>query len=438
MRIQNKRECLLIAICLFLVCGISPEMVVAQSDRFGSNNLYYNQEYNTGKFTNAQYADLNVNYNDFYENLSPYGQWIEDAHYGFVWSPDVDNNFRPYYTKGHWALTDYGNTWVSDYQWGWAPFHYGRWTFDSYYGWLWIPGTTWGPAWVSWRSGNGSFGWAPLSPDYEFSSSDLKEYQCPKDWWVFLPPRYLYGGDYYRYWSGPFGNSGILKSTEPMDNTYQNDGITYVAGPHAKQIEKISNKPVETFHLNNAGTPRAAYVHNDQIKMYRPPEVKPTLPDGEKPVPYSAVIAPHPVSRVPSLININSGTSPVFRKELPKINTHPLTNAIPSQNTNVNGGTKAHDVIRADKNVYQSSLSIPEPQQPRQTSNVKLTTPKKPLPEQGPQIPEPVVIPVKKDDDKKSAIKQKPDPVPELPQQSKERPNVIPSQAPEPIKPPEN
>ena len=32
-------------------------------------------------------------------------------------------------------------------------------------GWVWVPGYTWAPAWVSWRYGDGYAGWAPLPPD---------------------------------------------------------------------------------------------------------------------------------------------------------------------------------------------------------------------------------------------------------------------------------
>ncbi len=58
----------------------------------------------------AQYDDTYVSFNDFYDNLAPYGQWIEDPQYGYVWSPNEDANFRPYYTNGYWVMTDYGNT----------------------------------------------------------------------------------------------------------------------------------------------------------------------------------------------------------------------------------------------------------------------------------------------------------------------------------------
>jgi hypothetical protein len=76
----------------------------------------------------------------------------------------VGTDFTPYYSGGHWAMTDYGWTWVSDYNWGWAPFHYGRWQPLGAHGWCWIPGRIWGPAWVHWRLGGGYVGWAPLPP----------------------------------------------------------------------------------------------------------------------------------------------------------------------------------------------------------------------------------------------------------------------------------
>src|SRR5690348_14538450 len=68
----------------------------------------------------------------FYDALSPFGQWLYDKNYGYVWTP-ADKKLRPYYTNGQWVMTEHGSTWVSLYPWGWAPFHYGRWVYDSYY-----------------------------------------------------------------------------------------------------------------------------------------------------------------------------------------------------------------------------------------------------------------------------------------------------------------
>jgi hypothetical protein len=58
--------------------------------------------------------------------------------------------------------------WLEEEPWGWAAFHYGRWAFDERLGWVWVPGNTWAPAWVAWRSGQGYIGWAPLAPDVDW------------------------------------------------------------------------------------------------------------------------------------------------------------------------------------------------------------------------------------------------------------------------------
>lgn len=260
--------------------------------------------------------DAYVSYNDFYENLAPYGQWIEDPQYGYVWSPDVDGSFRPYYTNGNWAMTDYGNTWVSDYTWGWACFHYGRWTYDPYYGWLWIPGSHWGPAWVSWRYGGGYYGWAPLGPGYEFGGA-YSDYNCPNDWWVFIPPQYIYGGNYYRYWYGPRGNGTIITNTTFINNTYVTNNVTYIGGPSVKQVEETSHQPVQVFKItrsNNLNT----RVHNNSIRMYRPTEIRPVANTGNQRItPPNVVNAPQPI-RTQQSVNTGQATPRTFRDDVPR------------------------------------------------------------------------------------------------------------------------
>ena len=81
-----------------------------------------------------------LSYQSFYDELAPYGRWIDYPGYGFVWMPNVDPYFKPYASNGHWVYSDMGWTWASDYSWGWATFHYGRWFNDPAYGWMWVPG----------------------------------------------------------------------------------------------------------------------------------------------------------------------------------------------------------------------------------------------------------------------------------------------------------
>lgn len=118
------------------------------------------------------YADTDPSaLTDFRSTLDPYGTWRDDPTYGTVWAPSesvVGDDFVPYETAGHWTYDD-DYTWVSDYSWGWAPFHYGRWVYAPGYGWEWIPGREYAGAWVSWRYGWDDWayvGWAPLGPTW--------------------------------------------------------------------------------------------------------------------------------------------------------------------------------------------------------------------------------------------------------------------------------
>jgi hypothetical protein len=109
---------------------------------------------------------------DFHQTLDSHGTWVEDPTYGTVWVPagaEVGATYTPYTTGGHWAYdanNDY--VWVSDYDWGWAPYHYGRWVEIDGRGWSWIPGREYRGAWVTWGAdgGYGTVGWAPMPPEY--------------------------------------------------------------------------------------------------------------------------------------------------------------------------------------------------------------------------------------------------------------------------------
>src|SRR5919109_5545045 len=114
----------------------------------------------------AQAQEVSLNF--FYDNLTPYGDWIDVADYGYCFQPYLaqrDPNWRPY-ADGYWAYTDAGWTWVSYEDFGWATYHYGRWANLGDYGWVWFPGEglDWGPAWVSWRTGGGYVGLGPFAP----------------------------------------------------------------------------------------------------------------------------------------------------------------------------------------------------------------------------------------------------------------------------------
>ncbi len=214
----------------------------------------------------AKKRDGGISFQVFYDNLEPYGRWINDREHGYVWIPDAEPGFQPYATRGHWIMTSYGNTWVSDYPWGWATFHYGRWHFDDFYGWEWIPGDEWGPAWVNWRSGDGYYGWTPMEPGVRINVS----INIPLARWIFVPQRYICHPDIYRYYSPRIKNKTIIRSTTVINNVYVYNDHRYVSGPGAREIERVTRGRVPVYQVNNEPRPGYATTRNGSVGMYRP------------------------------------------------------------------------------------------------------------------------------------------------------------------------
>lgn len=211
-----------------------------------------------------------VSFQQFYDELSPYGNWIETPNDGYAWVPDVEEGFRPYYTNGNWVATDQGNTWVSGYPWGWAPFHYGNWGYTDPYGWAWKPGYDWAPAHVSWRQGNGFYGWAPLLANLALGKL-LNDDDRPDDWWVFVPQARLYDNNVYRYWRGPQYNAGILPYTTYLTNVYKGKaGNSYYFGPRPNEWVKQTGKKLNVRRVLDVSNQSYAGNKRNGLHVYRP------------------------------------------------------------------------------------------------------------------------------------------------------------------------
>jgi hypothetical protein len=160
---------------------------------------------------------------DFYEPLTPYGRWEVVGPYGRCWIPGrVEADWRPY-SEGYWQRTDDGWYWVSDEPWAWATYHYGRWNLSAQFGWYWVPQTQWAPAWVSWHSGGGYIGWAPLYP------SDVR---------IISPQAYVFVEE--RHFMEP-----VSRSTVVVNNTTIINKTVINEAPATAAIEKASGRKVQ-------------------------------------------------------------------------------------------------------------------------------------------------------------------------------------------------
>jgi len=222
-------------------------------------------------------VSADVTFSVFHDNLQSYGRWVNHPTYGQVWVAS-ETNFVPYRTNGHWVYTDDGWTWVSDYSWGWAPFHYGRWDYDaSYGGYFWVPGYDWGPAWVSWRSDNENYGWAPLRPGINVGIGISFGSDIPAERWTFVPNRYIASPRVNNYYINNSRNVTIINKTTIINNVHNNSSRTVVVGgPRREDVQRYTHTTVNTYRVANNSRPGTT-INKNTVNIYRPVVNKTTV-----------------------------------------------------------------------------------------------------------------------------------------------------------------
>lgn len=210
--------------------------------------------------------------------LDPYGAWVADDRYGTVWVPHrevVGADFAPYVSRGHWALTaDEDWIWVSDYPFGWAVFHYGRWVWIPGQGWAWVPGRTYANAWVVWRvpsPGYAYVGWAPMPPSWGwYNGYAYSIWWSPPLPYVFCPSAYAF--DYRVHYH-------IVRDRRLVGDIARNSRV-YPTPYHAPAHPRIggSGPGVRTAAVPTAGVPRGPQMAAARVPAQALPSTRTAPP----------------------------------------------------------------------------------------------------------------------------------------------------------------
>jgi hypothetical protein len=228
--------------------------------------------------SSVQAGPLGVSFGVFYSSLGSYGEWISCDGGVYAWRPvGVAADWRPYF-EGRWTWTDDGWYWASEEPWAWATYHYGRWYCDDFYGWVWIPGYDWAPAWVEWRYGGGCVGWAPLSPYAVFSMSFGVHYRSywitPYFWWSFVDCRYMADPYVHHYVYGSENNTRYMGRTRSAGSVRYSGGRVVTRGPDRGYVEERGNIRMEKTEIRDvADHPVDRLVRDggrERVEVYRP------------------------------------------------------------------------------------------------------------------------------------------------------------------------
>jgi len=212
-----------------------------------------------------------ITYQTFYDNLSPYGTWIDYPGYGNVWSPKIDEDFRPYATNGYWEYSAEGWTWQSNYSWGWGPFHYGRWLYDDMYGWLWVPGYDWSPAWVTWGNVDNYYCWAPLMPDVNVGA-DFGSWRPHSFYWNVCSRDHIYDRNISTVMERPERVTNVVNRITIINNfnTTRRNKLYYSKGPDVHEVEGFTKRKVDQVSFREVNKATLASRKGTVVNVYRP------------------------------------------------------------------------------------------------------------------------------------------------------------------------
>ncbi len=279
-------------------------------------------------------AQQEVNFDFFYTSLKDGGEWLQSEKYGYVFQPRVaveKANWKPY-SDGYWGETDQGWAWVSNEDFGWATYHYGRWAKLAETGWVWVPGYEWAASWVSWRSspkasgrggapalvsgrggparrssGSGRteyIGWAPLPPeaafDYDtgFASSVEVTYDIGPANYNFVPVESFCSPTLVTVIRPSYDNFDYFSDTVNCTNTvYVGRGsYIYAGGPNYTYLSGFQARPIPRLVIAPQTVQGASFsnaVVGNEFRVFAPRVAPPAgILVGASGIPVTVAAAP--------------------------------------------------------------------------------------------------------------------------------------------------
>lgn len=261
---------------------------------------------------------LNVDYKEFYDELSPHGEWIEvkgndigvdlkkgtssgeskrsisfndlfgvneafadDVSLGafFVWKPAPNLAvgvaagepvvYTPY-SNGQWVYTSNGWYFRAASEPEEITHHYGRWVYTPSMGWLWVPGRVWAPAWVDWREQDDYVAWTPIPPSVYIVNNVIVAPPVYEERFIIVERRYFIEPDIYRYTYTE--NKHKIRITEWR----RTEGIMVVnntvinRGPDVTVIQSVTGRTFEPIVINHVTGKNKIKYSDREYDVYYP------------------------------------------------------------------------------------------------------------------------------------------------------------------------
>jgi len=312
----------IISIFLFSSCSKTTNKDIT-NENIKTQETQENQEtiiIDENDFTESDDDLASVDYKEFYDQLSPHGEWLQvsseeigmnlktslsdspENNFSFtgvmqvkevnaasavnekmiyVWKPSTElgislktgdtPEFIPY-SNGQWVDTDAGWYFKAPTPAEEIVSHYGRWVNSATAGWMWVPGRVWAPAWVDWKENNEYVSWAPLPPSVYLVNNVMSVPVINDKNYMIVDKKHFLEPSVYKY------NTLSIKSGAEIlaENLKATDGITIInntiinQGPQLEAIQKVYGKEIKKIKIKHAGSFKDVSYTGDEYNVFFP------------------------------------------------------------------------------------------------------------------------------------------------------------------------
>lgn len=272
-------------------------------------------------FTESDEDLTSVDYKEFYEQLSPYGEWVqvkpeeigmkqqtssidtkndkgisllsligvqdanasnfENSAMVYVWKPSpslaintvegLTPEYAPY-SNGRWVNTDKGWYFKANTPAEETTSHYGRWVNTPSAGWLWVPGRVWAPAWVDWKQNESQVSWAPLPPSAYMVNGSLSAPVIDNNSYVVVEKKYFLEPNVYKY-NNTYTQSGeriVVSDMASVIGLVLVDNLLFNRGPDVSMIQTVYGRNIELVNITPVRTYSEIKYTDKQFYIYHP------------------------------------------------------------------------------------------------------------------------------------------------------------------------
>jgi hypothetical protein len=139
------------------------------------------------------------------------------------------------------------------------------------YGWLWVPGYDWSPAWVTWGNVDNYYCWAPLMPEVNVVA-DFGSWRPHSFYWNVCSRDHIYDRNISNVIERPERIGNVVDRITIINNfnTTRRNKLYYSKGPDVHEVEGFTRQKINPVSFREVNKANQASHKGTVVNVYRP------------------------------------------------------------------------------------------------------------------------------------------------------------------------